>query len=60
MVDAVVSCLDTLEHFVISSLPDPEKVSKAKHTLARHHIGKAGTVEYIKSLGSGMAGISHG
>ena len=53
MVDAVVSCLDTLESFVISSLPEPEKVSKAKHTLARHHIGKSGTVEHIKSLGSG-------
>ena len=53
MLDAVVSCLDALEHFVVSSLPDPEKVSKAKHTLARHHIGKAGTVECIKSLRNG-------
>ena len=53
MLDAVASCLDALEHFVVSSLPDPEKVSKAKHTLARHHTGKAGTVECIKSLRNG-------
>lgn len=48
-----MSCLDTLEYFFVSSLPDSEKVSKAKHTLARHHIGKAGTVECIKSLRNG-------
>ena len=52
IVDAANTCLDTLERFVISSLPNAVEISKGRHPLLKHYVSKATTVDYIKHLPS--------
>ncbi|KAL8926560.1 MAG: hypothetical protein Q9208_002887 [Pyrenodesmia sp. 3 TL-2023] len=42
--------LDTLDHFILSSLPDARVVSGGKHDTLAHTVGKARTLEYLRSL----------
>ncbi|KAL8683137.1 MAG: hypothetical protein Q9186_000850 [Xanthomendoza sp. 1 TL-2023] len=48
-VDAAMGCLDTLEHFVLSSLPDEQAISNGKHVIP-HYAAKTATVKYLQKL----------
>ncbi|KAL8726757.1 MAG: hypothetical protein Q9166_006496 [cf. Caloplaca sp. 2 TL-2023] len=48
-VDAALTCLDTLEHFVFSSIPDEMAVSNGKYDLP-HYAAKNATIKYIQDL----------
>ncbi|KAL9613028.1 MAG: hypothetical protein Q9167_002418 [Letrouitia subvulpina] len=48
-VDAALTCLDTLEHFIFSSLPNDVQVSNGKYRMP-HFAAKVITMHYIQSL----------
>lgn len=48
-VDAALTCLDTLEHFIFSTLPNDVEISKGKYRQP-HFEAKVNTVNYIQSL----------
>ncbi|KAL9041054.1 MAG: hypothetical protein Q9214_004245, partial [Letrouitia sp. 1 TL-2023] len=53
-VDAALTCLDTLEHFIFSSLPNDVEISKGKYHMP-HFEPKVITLDYIQSLGERKA-----
>ncbi|KAL8810644.1 MAG: hypothetical protein Q9200_002414 [Gallowayella weberi] len=48
-VNAAMGCLDTLEHFILSSLPDEQAISDGKHIIPMH-AAKTATVKYLQKL----------
>lgn len=52
MVDAACGTLDTLKHFVFSSLPSADEISKRTLSKVHWHEGKAEIVRYIKEKSS--------
>ena len=47
LVDAACTTLDTLKHFVFSSLPSPDRISNHKYSDLLHYEGKVKIVDYI-------------
>ncbi|KAK3053959.1 hypothetical protein LTR09_005239 [Extremus antarcticus] len=52
VVDAAGQTLDTLQHFIFSSLPSGDQISNHVLTKLHHHEGKADVVHYLKNSGS--------
>lgn len=51
IVDAACQTLDTLKHFVFSSLPSPDRISNHEMPDLLHYEGKVKIVDYIAKQG---------
>ncbi|KAL8802315.1 MAG: hypothetical protein Q9182_003893 [Xanthomendoza sp. 2 TL-2023] len=48
-VDAAMGCLDTLEHFILTSLPDEQTISDGKHVIPQY-AAKTATIKYLRQI----------